>query len=161
MTRHEDNFPGGIPLKDLPKHMADHKDTNPKDAAATTRLPLSLVPPSLRAYCALAMAEGDLKYGGYNFRAAGVMSSVYYDALGRHMDKWFNGEDADPVTQVPHLANAVACLAVLIDSIEQGNLNDDRPPQQNSTIYEWGQGIIAHLQKIFPRRTPRYRARQQ
>lgn len=162
MSRHEDDFPGGIPLKDLPKHMADHKPsnvTNPKDAAATTRLDLSLFPASAIAYGALGMTEGDLKYGGYNYREAGVLASIYYAALGRHMDKWFNGEDVDPKTLVPHLANAICCLAVLIDGIEQGNLNDDRPPKQNITVYDRFEKNVAHLQEIFPRRAQRFRAK--
>lgn len=138
--------------------MSDAKDTNPKDAAATTRLDLGLFPPSAHAYGALAFVEGDLKYGGYNWRVAGVMSSVYYAALQRHMDKWWNGEECDPKTQVPHLANALACIAILIDAVEQGNLNDDRPPKQRPAIYARFELIVAHLQKLFPRRTPRYRA---
>jgi hypothetical protein len=137
----------------------DTKDTNPKDAAATTRLDLSLFPASARAYGALAMTEGDLKYGGYNYRTAGVQVSVYYAALNRHMDKFFNGEWADPKTRVPHLANALACVAVLIDAFEQGNVNDDRPPvQDTSGLLAGMEELVAHLQRIFPRRHARHRA---
>jgi len=179
VSRHEDDFPGGIPLKDMAEHMrarrptteevtemltpevgSDTKPTiNAKDREATTRLGLSLVPPGLRAYCALAMTEGDLKYGGYNFRATGVQASIYYDAMGRHIDKWWNGEEVDPKTLVPHLANAAACLGIIIDGIEQGNIIDDRPPKQDVSMFTRFESIVAHLQKIFPRRTPRYRAK--
>jgi hypothetical protein len=138
--------------------MSDTKPTNPKDAAATTRLDLSLFPTSAVAYGALAMTEGDLKYGGYNYRDAGVCVSIYKAALDRHMAKFYNGEWADPKTKVPHLANALACVAVLIDGFEQGNVNDDRPPVQGSEIYDRFQGIVAHLQEIFPRKAARYRA---
>lgn len=139
--------------------MSDTKDTNPKDNAATTRLDLSLFPASARAYGALAMTEGDLKYGGYNYRDAGVQVSVYYAALNRHMDKFFNGEWADPKTLVPHLANAIACVAVLIDSFEQGNVNDDRPPVQDTAgLLARMEENVAHLQKIFPRQYQRHRA---
>lgn len=135
----------------------DSKASNPKDAAATTRLDLSLFPPSAIAYGALAFVEGDQKYGGYNWREAGVMSSVYYAALNRHMAKWFNGEECDPVTGVPHLANALACIAILVDATEQGNLNDDRPPQQKTDLYARFEERVAHLQKLYPRRVLRYR----
>ena len=135
----------------------DRKSSNPKDAAATTRLDLSLFPASARAYGALAMSEGDLKYGGFNYREAGVQASVYYAACGRHLDKWFNGEEADPKTKVPHLASSLACLAVLIDAVEQGNLNDDRPPRQSTDVYVRFEGVVAHLQTLFPRQTLRYR----
>lgn len=136
----------------------DTKETNPKDAAATTRIDLSLFPASARAYGALAMVEGDLKYGGYNYREAGVQASVYYAAASRHLDKYFNGEWADPKTNVPHLASALACIAVLIDGYEQGNINDDRPPTQNTELYDRMEKHVALLQQIFPRRAARYRA---
>lgn len=137
--------------------MTDSKETNPKDAAATTRLDLSLFPDSAAAYGALAFVEGDLKYGGYNWRVAGVLSSVYVAAAKRHLAKWFNGEEVDPKTRVPHLASALACIAVLIDAVEHGNLNDDRPPVQPPTVFMRFEEIVSHLQTIFPRQTDRYR----
>ena len=111
---------------------ASSKATNPKDAIASDKVPLHLVPASFKAYTALALAEGMMKYGAWNWRAAGVRASVYVSALQRHIDKWFNGEEFDPKTGVPHLANAAACLAVLIDSKTQQNMTDDRPPRQHS-----------------------------
>lgn len=138
----------------------DLKPTNPKDAAATTRLDLSLFPATARAYGALAMTEGDLKYGGYNYREAGVMASIYYSAANRHLDKWFNGEDIDPKTKIPHLASALACVAVLIDGIEKGNWTDDRPPQVDvAGLLARFESTVAHLQKIYPRRVQRYTAK--
>lgn len=114
---------------------AETKATNPKDAIASDKAPLHLVPASFKAYTAVALAEGMMKYGAWNWRAAGVRASVYVSALQRHLDKWFNGEDFDPATGVPHLANASACLAVLIDSMTQGNMADDRPPAQPDFPY--------------------------
>lgn len=151
-----DHINGGCPeMHTVP----DTKPTNPKDAAATTRLDLSLFPASAVAYGALAMTEGDLKYGGYNYREAGVCVSIYDAALGRHMSKFMQGEWADPKTEVPHLANALACVAVLIDGFVQGNINDDRPPKQDmGKLYDEMQQAVAHLQSLFPRRAARYRA---
>jgi hypothetical protein len=141
--------------------MADHKETNPKDGAATTRLQLDLFPDSARAYGALAFVEGDQKYGAYNWRVAGVRASVYVAALGRHMAKWWAGEDCDPATHVPHLANAIACIAVLIDATEQGNMVDDRPPAQPTELYSRFEEVVRHLHTTFPRRVPRYTAAAQ
>lgn len=126
------------------------KDTNPKDRMATSRLDLSLFPATAKAYGALAMTEGDLKYGGYNYRTAGVKASVYYAAANRHLDKWFNGEWADAETKVPHLASALACIGVLIDAIECQKLNDDRPPKSDmaNLLNEMEQKVI-HLQGLF------------
>lgn len=133
------------------------KPSNPKDAAATNRLDLSLFPATARAYGALAMVEGDQKYGGYNYRAAGVNASIYYAAAGRHLDKWYNGEECDPITNIPHLANAIACIAVLIDGIEMGNWTDDRPPRLdlNKLLSDF-EKRVAKVKEVFPRRTERF-----
>lgn len=131
------------------------KETNPKDGAASDKLDLSLFPSSAIAYGALAFVEGDQKYGGYNWRRAGVRASVYVAAAQRHLHKWWNGEECDPVSGVPHLANALACLAVLIDATEQKNLNDDRPPAQSTELYERFQRIVHHLRQVFPRAAER------
>jgi hypothetical protein len=136
----------------------DWKASNPKDQAATTRIDLSSFPPSAVAYGALAFVEGGLKYGEFNWRVAGVLASVYVAAARRHLDKWWNGEEEDPKTLVPHLANLIACAAILIDAIEQGKLVDDRPPKQSSSLYDRFEAKVAHLQKIFPRRAARFTA---
>jgi len=132
---------------DLPP-VGTSKPTNPKDAAAFDKAPLHLVPASLKAYAAIALAEGLMKYGAWNWRAAGVRASIYKAALDRHMDKWWNGEDFDPKTGVPHLANAVACLAVLIDSQFQDNLTDDRPPAQPALPKFLDGNAMNHLHQL-------------
>jgi len=109
--------------------MSDTKPTNPKDRAASHRLDLSLFPATARAFGALGMTEGDCKYGGFNYRPSGVLASVYYASTNRHLDAWFNGEYADPKTGVPHLASALAGIAIIIDAQVCGVLKDDRPPQ--------------------------------
>ncbi len=92
------------------------KPTNPKDALAVSKLPLHLVPDTVKVYAALAFAEGAAKYGGYNWRVAGVRASVYRSALERHLAKWWNGEWADEKTGVPHLASIIACAGILLDA---------------------------------------------
>lgn len=104
------------------------KPTNPKDAIASTKLPLHLVPATLKAYAALAFVEGAAKYGAYNWRAAGVRASIYKSALERHLEKWWNGEWADPATGVPHLASVIACAGIILDADICSKLTDDRPP---------------------------------
>ena len=109
------------------------KPTNPKDAIGSGKLPLHLVPASLTVYAAMAFAEGASKYGAHNWRVAGVRASIYRAAHERHMVRWWNGENCDPETHVPHLASAAACLAILIDAQACGKLNDDRPPAADMT----------------------------
>lgn len=106
------------------------KHTNPKDAVGSGKLPLELVPDSMRVWAAMAFLEGALKYGRYNWRIAGVRASIYMAACQRHLAKWWNGEDADPDTGVPHLASALACIGIIIDASVAEKLTDDRPPQQ-------------------------------
>ncbi len=135
----------------------DKKDTNPKDRIATTRLDLSLFPATARIYGALAMTEGDLKYGGYNYRTIGVKASIYYAAASRHLDKWLNGEWTDQKSGVPHLASALACIGVLIDAVECKKLNDDRPPKCDMVaLLNDMEQKVARLQKLFPKGPNRY-----
>lgn len=108
--------------------MIDTKNTNPKDQIGSDKLPMHLVPDTLKAYAALAFLEGALKYGKYNWRIAGVRMSIYLDALERHLASMKNGEWADPLTNVPHLASIIACCGIILDAKECGMLKDDRPP---------------------------------
>lgn len=102
------------------------KATNPKDLVGSDKLPMHLFPTTAIAMGVIAMLNGALKYGRSNFRAVGVRSSIYYDAARRHLDAWFEGEEVDQDDGVPHLAAALACIAIIIDSWAKGNLNDDR-----------------------------------
>jgi len=104
------------------------KPTNPKDAVGIRKAPMSTVSAPFLVGVGTAMMEGAVKYGRHNYRVAGVRSSVYYDAAMRHLMSWWEGEDIDPDSGLPHIIKAAACLAVLYDSLAYGNLNDDRPP---------------------------------
>jgi hypothetical protein len=105
----------------------EFKDSNPKDLIGSNKVPLSLVPGTTKVYLALGHMEGHLKYGLVNWRETGVKCSVYLDALERHIEKFKNGEWEDPTTGVPHLANALACLSIIVDAYHCGKLVDDRP----------------------------------
>lgn len=142
--------------------MSDTKESNPKDRAGTCRLDTSLWPDTATCYGALAMQEGDFKYGGYNYRSIGVRASVYRASMQRHLDKWWNGEDEDPITKVPHLGSVLAGGAVLIDAIESGMLDDDRPPPVKMTpLFERFEAKVKHLRDLFlkPTSPARYRAK--
>lgn len=129
----------------------DLKPTNPKDRAATSRLDISLFPETAVVYGALGCTEGDLKYGGYNWRVAGVLASVYYAAARRHMMKWFNGEECDPKTGVPHLASALSDIAIIVDAKEKNMLKDDRPPKTDmGKLLGDFESQVKHLQQLFP-----------
>lgn len=102
------------------------KNTNPKDAIGCDKLPLHLFPQTATILGTLGLLDGMLKYGRMNWRIAGVRASIYYDAALRHLFAWFEGEDADPDSGLPHLAHAIACLAIIVDAGACGKLKDDR-----------------------------------
>lgn len=106
--------------------MSDLKPTNPKDAIGSLKLPLHLWPTTASAMGCLGLLDGALKYGRANWRVAGVRASIYFDAANRHLNAWFEGEDVDPDSGVPHLSHALACLAIVVDAQAAGKLVDDR-----------------------------------
>lgn len=102
------------------------KPTNPKDIIGSNKLPLHLWPTTATAMGCIGMLEGATKYGRSNFRAIGIRASIYIDACKRHLDAWMEGEENAPDSGVPHLANALSCLAIIVDAQAAGKLNDDR-----------------------------------
>ena len=104
------------------------KASNPKDAIASGKLPLGIFPPMVHAEVVLGLTEGRLKYGGNNWRAAGVLSSVYTDATLRHVFAYLCGQDIDPDSGLPHLSKAMSSLAVLRDAQIHGMCEDNRAP---------------------------------
>jgi hypothetical protein len=135
------------------------KPTNPKDSIGSTKLPIGLVPQTGIAYEALAFMEGGLKYGAHNWRVMGVRGSVYFDACQRHLFKWWNGEESDPETGVPHLASARACLNIILDARVMGKLTDDRPPACPDLV-EFMDRIcrekMAHLKELHKDKDPKH-----
>lgn len=103
------------------------KSSNPKDNVGVRKVPLHTVPSNVLMEIGLAMLEG-AKYGKYNYRSVGVQGSIYYDAAMRHLMAWWNGEDIDPDSGLPHLAKAIASIVVLRDGIFNDKFTDDRPP---------------------------------
>ena len=106
--------------------MAVKKQTNPKHALGSDKIPLHLWPETATVLGALGCLDGALKYGRANFRMSGIRASVYYDATRRHINAWFEGEDTDPDSGLPHVAHALACLAIVVDAGAAGRLTDDR-----------------------------------
>lgn len=142
---------------ELPFESIETKASNPKDIIGSDKLPLSLVPDTTKAYLALGHLEGMLKYGLYNWRAAGVRFSIYADALERHMAKLKNGEWEDSQTKVPHLANAITCLSIVIDAYECGKLIDDRPKSAPvSVMVDRMSENVKHLKKLFKSFNPKH-----
>lgn len=112
-------------------------ETNPKDLIGITKPNLFLVPPAAQLYLALAMGDGAVKYGPYNWREKNVKASIYIAACQRHLLAYLDGEECASDSGRPHLAHALACLAIIVDAKETGNLVDDRPkPGAASALIE-------------------------
>lgn len=107
---------------------ANTKPSNPKDIVGVRKAPMSTVSGPVLAEIGVGMLEGAAKYGRHNYRIVGVRSSVYYDATMRHLLSWWEGEDIDPESGMPHVAKAITSLVVLRDAQIQGTVTDDRPP---------------------------------
>lgn len=134
------------------------KPTNPKANVGATKVPLHLVSGVVKAYLAVAFHLGWTKYGAWNWRAAGVSASTYRSALDRHMDRFWEGEWLDPVDGTPHLANALACIAILIEGFVSGNITDDRPPsmKQLPAVYAEIEAIQANITAKYKDKNPRH-----
>lgn len=148
-----ENEPEDFDIHRPPK--LDFKDTNPgsnpKDAIGQTKLPMHLVSGIVKVYDAIAHYLGNIKYGAWNYRRMGARASVYKAALDRHMDAWWEGEDDDPTDGTPHLANAKACLNILIETSVKGNMVDDRPPKSNY------REVATKMEALMPKINERYK----
>ena len=109
-------------------------------------MPLHLVPPSAKHFLAMALADGANKYGPYNWRDKTISLSIYKSACERHLDAFWDGQSLAPDSGVHHLAHAMACIAILLDSLTVGKINDDRPTAGNVCALQdaYAAGITAH-----------------
>jgi hypothetical protein len=100
---------------------------NPKQAYGDKKVPLHLVPGAASAYIAMGLKEGARKYGAFNWRETDVEVMTYVGATLRHIAAFVDGEDVDSESGNPHLAHAMASLAILVDALESEGVIDNRP----------------------------------
>lgn len=100
--------------------------TNPKDLLGDKKVPIGEVCPVAMLHESCAMLDGDLKYGFRNWREKDVKARIYIDAALRHISAWAEMEEYAEDSGVHHLGHARACLGILLDAQECGNLIDDR-----------------------------------
>lgn len=101
-------------------------DNNPKTLVALSKPRLSDVPPVALFALGAAMSDGASKYGRYNYRDTSVTASVFYDAMQRHLNAWYSGENYAEDSKVNHLGHIMASCAILLDAELHNVLNDDR-----------------------------------
>jgi hypothetical protein len=122
---------------------------------------MSYFPVTALAQGALALFAGACKYGRNNWRHAGVRTSVYYDALLRHMAAYWEGEDLDPEDGISHLGHALACIAILADAAACGKLTDDRPcvsgwPKLRDTLT----ANVPRIRQLYADKAPKHYTRE-
>jgi hypothetical protein len=85
----------------------------------------SLVPTLPLAQVARVYEYGSRKYADHNWRK-GYEWSKSYDALQRHIQAFWGGEDLDPESGLPHPAHAVFHLFALLQGMSDHPEFDDR-----------------------------------
>lgn len=107
-----------------------YPDDNPKTVYGEAKFRISDTPINSIRLLGLVHNNGAEKYGTLNWRKHTVSASVYYNAAWRHMAAWYEGDDLDPESGLPHLAHVMACMSIILDAEKFGKLNDDRPTTQ-------------------------------
>lgn len=100
---------------------------NPKELAGAKKpATWSVMPRWVMLQVGRVMSVGAAKYSPFNYRESRISASTYQDAMERHLQLWFDGEDNDDETGVSHLASVIASCALLMDAQATGQLDDDR-----------------------------------
>ena len=108
--------------------LEESKPVDFKAAQGIEKPRLDLIPLNALTYIALGLQEGARKYGSASWRDVdSVDLAQYVAATMRHLMAYADGEDTDPESGNPHLAHAMASLAIMVDLIENGNGADTRP----------------------------------
>lgn len=133
--------------------MSKYPDGNPKTVLGQAKPSLHAIPPNALLQLGAVMANGEAKYGLFNWRAEPISALVYYDALMRHLLEWRDGTDIDSESGKAHLAHVMANCAILLDAMSCGTLNDNRmvkgevkKSQENltATVQEDAKNLAVH-----------------
>lgn len=102
------------------------EDRNVKTAAAAKKPRVAAVPPIAIMALGAAMQNGADKYGLFNWRETSVTATVFYNAMLRHLEQWYSGENHASDSGIHHLAHLMAGAAIILDAEMNGVFNDDR-----------------------------------
>jgi hypothetical protein len=100
---------------------------NPKDAIGRAKPGLAFLPMQPIFEAGQVMKLGAEKYGPYNWREANISASVYYDAIHRHLLRWWEGDTHDDESKCHHLAHIIANCSLYLDAVHNQTNIDDRP----------------------------------
>lgn len=85
-----------------------------------------LIPLSTLTDCADVFAYGANKYAAWNW-SRGMKWSIPYACALRHLQAWYEGEDNDPESGLPHLGHVMCNLVMLAHFARHYPDLDDRP----------------------------------
>ena len=100
---------------------------DPKGEAGAAKPGLGNISVVAQYYEGAVMAAGADTYGAYNWCEHPMKASTYYNAILRHLNQWWLGEDIDPDSGYPHMAHLRASTGILLDQQAAGRMLDDRP----------------------------------
>jgi len=103
------------------------EDANVKTAVAAKKPRMAAVPPIAIMALGTAMQTGADKYGLFNWRGTSVTATVFYNAMLRHLQQWYSGEQHASDTGVHHLAHLMGGAAIILDAEMNNVFIDDRP----------------------------------
>ena len=90
------------------------------------KLPMELIPPSAMKALASVLQYGAQKYSARNWEK-GAEFSVPYASLLRHLTAWWEGENNDLESGLPHTYHILMNAAMLVEYEEKFEKLDDRP----------------------------------
>lgn len=126
-------------------------EINPKTRLGQVKPSITSIPPTALFHCAMAMMDGERKYGLHNWKEKDVPARIYIDAAMRHLMAWADGEEYAEDSQVHHIAHVMACCCIILDAMEQGVLIDDRSiPGQTSSVLKRFSEFLEQQQKPAP-----------
>ncbi len=99
---------------------------NIKARFGRTKPELSIVTYSALEPVLHVMQHGADKYGRWNWRKDPVDAQTYFNAMWRHLEEWGSGRNEDVDSGQHPLAHVIAGALIILDSIEQGILIDNR-----------------------------------
>jgi Domain of unknown function (DUF5664) len=103
---------------------------NMKDAFGLAKARTMAIPSVAIFGLGAAMQNGADKYEAFNYRESVVKASIFHEAKMRHALDWYDGEDFAEDSLVNHLCHEMACCAIILDAIANGNFEDDRPKKK-------------------------------
>ncbi len=111
--------------------MTETRVTHPTTGGEKGRKPQqlgALDPRSLLEIAEVAGWGADQKYSRYNMMR-GYDWSLCFDALCRHLLLFWDGEDLDPESGLPHIAHVAWHATTLLTFMRRHPELDDRPPR--------------------------------